>query len=84
MNKLTRAGVEFEFGEEQETAMEDLKEALLNSPTLKPINYQSPTPVILAVDISIYAISFHLAQCDIDNPKQRFFNRFGSAHAVDI
>jgi hypothetical protein len=65
LNKLTRAGVEFEFGEEQEKVMEDLKEVLLNSPMLKPINYQSPTLVILAMDTSIYAIGFHLAQCDI-------------------
>jgi hypothetical protein len=70
LNKLTRAGAAFEFGEKQEKAMEDLKDALLKSPALKPIDYQSPAPVILAVDTSIHAISFQLAQCDIANPKR--------------
>ena len=78
LNKLTRADTPFEFGPEQKQAMETLKQALLNSPALRPIDYESPAPVILAVDTSIHAIGFYLAQCDPDNPRKRYFNRFCS------
>jgi hypothetical protein len=39
--KLTRKDVEWEFGQEQLDAMKDLKDALLASPALKPIDYTS-------------------------------------------
>ena len=35
-------------------------------------------PVILVVDTSWIAVSFIICQCDIDNPKKRYFNRFCS------
>jgi hypothetical protein len=56
----------------------DLKEAVLTSPALRPIDYTSPSAVILAVDTSFIAVGFHLCQCDIDNPRRRYYNRFGS------
>ena len=76
--KLTRKGAEWEFGEDQLAAMEDLKEALLNSPALRPLNYTTGAPVILSVDTSYIAVGYLLAQCDIDNPKLRYYARFGS------
>jgi hypothetical protein len=78
LNNLTRTGVPFAFGPEQKQAMEQLKNDLLNSPALQPIDYESISPVILAVDTSIFAVGFYLAQCDSDNPKRRIFNRFCS------
>ena len=75
---LTRKGVPFEFGPLQLAAQEDLKQAILESPALRAINYQSPSPVILAVDTSFIAVGYHLCQCDEENPKKRFYNRFGS------
>src|SRR5271168_1265696 len=39
--KLTRKGAEWEFGADQLAAMEDLKQALLSSPALRPIDYHS-------------------------------------------
>jgi hypothetical protein len=78
LNMLTRTGVAFVFGPEQQKAMEELKDALLNSPALQPIDYESLAPVILAVDTSIFAIGFYLAQCNPENLKRRFFNRFCS------
>jgi hypothetical protein len=59
-------------------AMDDLKQALLTSPALKPINYLSGSPVILSVDTSYLAIGYILSQCDSDNPKLRYHARFGS------
>ena len=76
--KLTRKGAEWEFGQDQLDAMEDLKQALLTSPALRPINYQSEAPVILSVDTSYIAVGFILSQDDLDNPRLRYHSRFGS------
>ena len=76
--KLTRKDVEWEFGQKQLDAMTDLKEALLSSPALKPIDYHSPAPVILSVDTSFIAVGFILSQCEPTNTKLRYFAKFGS------
>ena len=76
--KLTRKGAEWEFGKDQLAAMADLKEALLSSPALRPISYTSGAAVILSVDTSYIAVGYLLAQCDVDNPKLRYYARFGS------
>ena len=75
---LARKGVPFNFGPEQLVAQEDLKKALLASPALRPINYSSDAPVILAVDTSSIAVGFYLCQLDTNNPKKRYYARFGS------
>ena len=76
--KLTRKGTEWEFGDKQLAAMDDLKEALVTSPALRPIDYHSEAPVILGVDTSYIAIGSILSQCDVDNPKLRYVAKFGS------
>ena len=75
---LTRKDYPFVFGPEQIAAQDDLKQGLLDSPALRPIDYSSSSPVILAVDTSHVAVGFHLCQCDPDNPKKRYYARFGS------
>ena len=70
---LMRKGVPFIFGQEQLVAQEDLKNALLSSSALHPIDYSSNAPVILAVDTSPIAVGFYLCQVDINNPKKRYF-----------
>jgi hypothetical protein len=42
--------------------MKDLKEALFMSPTLKPIDYNLPALVILAIDTSVIAIGHILCR----------------------
>jgi Integrase zinc binding domain/RNase H-like domain found in reverse transcriptase len=76
--KLMRKDVPFEFGERQIAAMEDLKDALLNSNALRPIDYHSESAVILSVDTSYIAIGYLLAQCDLVDPKIRYYAKFGS------
>jgi hypothetical protein len=76
--KLTRKDVDFEWGEEQDVAQKDLKMALITSPALKPIDYGSEAPVILAVDTSYIAVGMFLCQCSSTNPKQRTYSQFGS------
>jgi len=78
LTRLTRKDQPFVFGPEQIAAQEDLKQALLDSPALRPINYSSSSPVIFAVDTSYIAVGYHLCQCDVDDPKKRYYVRFGS------
>ncbi|OBZ76721.1 Retrovirus-related Pol polyprotein from transposon 17.6 [Grifola frondosa] len=59
---LTRKDIPFEF----------------ESPALRAIDYTSDSPVILAVDTSYIAVGFHLCQCDLENPRIRYYNRFSS------
>ena len=76
--RLTRKGTEWEFGQRQLEAMNDLKEALLTSPALGPIDYDSDAPVILSVDTSSIVVGYLLAQCDVENPRLRYYAKFGS------
>ena len=78
LTQLTRKHIPFEFGPDQLAAQEDLKQALISSPTLKPIDYTSSSPVILAVDTSSIAVRYFLCQCDENNPKIRTYNCFES------
>jgi hypothetical protein len=69
--------VPFEFGPVQVAAQADLKEALLNSPALRPINYNSDSLVILAVDTLQTTVGFYLCQADPHMPKKWYFACFG-------
>lgn len=75
---LTRKQQPFIFGPEQISSQEDLKQALLDSPALRPIDYKSDAPVILGVDTSHIAVGFLLGQCDPQDPRKRHYARFGS------
>ena len=78
LTSLTRKEAPFIFGPKQISAQEALKAALLASPALRPIDYTSTAPVILAVDTSQIAIGFLLCQCDAENPHICRFAHFGS------
>ena len=49
--------------------MQTLKDALVASPALRAIDYDSPAPVVLAVDTSWKAIGFYIYQQDPDMRK---------------
>ena len=76
LTRLTKRDVDFEWGEEEEEAMRRLKEALISSPALLPIDYESDRQVILAVDSSIIGVGYILLQ--LDEKKRRRPSRFGS------
>jgi hypothetical protein len=78
LTALTRKDALFVFEAPQIQAQEDLKEALLELPALRPINYVSPMPVVLAVDKSPITIGTHLCQCEPGKPRKRYYNRFES------
>jgi len=73
---LTRKEVEFQWDEDQRYAMNDLKDAVINAPCLRPINYQSDFAVILAVDASYIALGYVIYQIGADD--RRYPSRFGS------
>ena len=73
---LTRKDEPFDIGPAQLAAMDQLKSAIINSPALKPIDYESDRPVILAVDSCMNGVGFILLQ--IGEDKKRYPSRFGS------
>ena len=76
MTRLTRDGVLFHWGEEEQASMDSLKRALETSPMLKPLNYDWDTPIILSVDTSYMAVGFYLSQEDPEDPKKRYYAKF--------
>jgi len=66
---LTRKLVDYHWGEEQQKAFQRLKELVVGSPALKPIDYRCGRPVVLSVDTSIHGIGFILSQLDKDGRK---------------
>jgi hypothetical protein len=67
--KLTQKDAEFEWGANQEQAQANLIKAVLKSPALWPLNYESLSSIILAVDTSYIAIGYFLAQCNEENSR---------------
>jgi hypothetical protein len=55
---LTCKNVAFEWGEEQQVAMQTLKDAILESPALHAIDYECGCEVILVVNTSNIAIGY--------------------------
>jgi hypothetical protein len=73
---LTKKNIIFVFTIECIWAMEKLKEALINAPALRPIDYLSELAVILAVDSSYVAVGWILLQLDEEGHRRP--SRYGS------
>ena len=73
---LTRNNTDFVWEEQHDRAMQELKDAIVNSPALIPIDYKSSRPVFLAIDSSWRAVGWILSQECEDG--QRRPSRFGS------
>src|SRR5882672_7427252 len=73
---LTKKDVDFVWGPDQKSSMEDLKQAIVTAPCLHPINYHSDRCVILAVNSSCIATGFILLQLGADN--KRYPSQFSS------
>ena len=58
--RLRQKGAVFEWQEKQQVAQDDLKEAILASPALRPIDYSSNKEVALVVDTSYIAMGYPL------------------------
>jgi hypothetical protein len=73
---LTRKDEPFEIGPPQLEAIERLKHAVLSSPALRPLDYESERPVTLAVDSCMNGVGYLLLQQG--EGKKRYPSRFGS------
>lgn len=73
---LTRKGMPFQWGVEEQDAMDILRDAIINSPALRAIDYASDREVILAVDSSKIGVGMVLLQIGEDG--KRYPSRFGS------
>ena len=82
LHYLTR-NVPFKWGPEQDKAMVDLKEALINSVPLGNIDYESDGAVVLAVDTSYKAVGYYIYQEDVVTKKKKTFVKFGSITLQD-
>ena len=80
--RLTRRDEPFVFGPEQQESMQRLKDAVINSPALRRIDYESGREIVLAVDTSNVAIGFILMQLGDDG--RRYPARFGSITLNDV
>ena len=74
--QLTRKDQPFDIGPDQLDAITKLKSAIATSPALRPIDYESDRPVILAVDSCMNGTGYILLQLGAD--KKRYPSRFGS------
>jgi hypothetical protein len=79
---LTRKNVAFEWGEEQQVAMQTLKDVILESPALRAIDYECGREVILAVDTSNIAVGYILLQVGKDG--KRYPSCFGSISLTEV
>ena len=57
---LTKKGAEFFFGHEQINTQEKLKQAIVDSLALQPLDFKSNALIILAMDTSSITVGFFL------------------------
>ena len=76
--RLTCKNAIFKFGTEELEAMEKMKQAIMNSPILMAIDYESERAVILQVDSSVIGVGWILGQEHKDGKRRvnhfRFIN----------
>ena len=68
----------FDWGVEEQDAMDALKKAVTVCPGLAALDYNSDKPIILAVDSSKVGVGWFLAQENDEG--LRIYNRFGSVN----
>ncbi|KAL5536488.1 hypothetical protein ACEPAF_310 [Sanghuangporus sanghuang] len=74
--RMTRKNQIFAWTDEEQNAMDELKQAVIICPALCAIDYASDNEVILAVDSSIIGVGWYIGQEHSDG--RRRINRFGS------
>jgi hypothetical protein len=79
---LTCKNVAFELGEEQQVAMQTLKDVILESPALCAIDYKCGHEVILVVNTSNIAVGYILLQVGKDG--KHYPSRFGSISLMEV
>ena len=57
--------------------MKLLKEGVEKAMSIKPLDYEGQGAIILAVDTSWMAVGFYIYQEDKDDPKKKYYAKFG-------
>jgi len=78
LRNLTKANVKFVWGPEQIKSMELLKEGVRQAKAIRPLDYEGQGNIVLAVDSSYIGIGFYIYQEDINDPKIKYYAKFGS------
>ncbi len=78
IQKLLRADQEWEWGEEQVTCFNRIKEAVAEAGNLKPLNYDWESDIVLAVDTSYKGVGAQVYQLDPVDPKVKYFAKYMS------
>jgi len=78
LNKLLRKSVVFEWNEEHDVAMQNLKDALDDAVPLGNIDYECDNAVVLAVDTSFKAVGYYIYQEGSSSKIKKMFVKFGS------
>ena len=76
LTELWRKDQKFQWSEKREEAFKKLKSLIISPPALRPINYESPNPIILAVDSSYLGVGIILSQ--VDEQGRKHPARYGS------
>lgn len=78
LNNLLRVKVPFEWTDEHDQSMQNLKDALKNAVPLGNIDYEGDGAVVLAVDTSYKAVGYYIYQEAADAKTKKVFVKFGS------
>jgi hypothetical protein len=78
LNRLLRKNIPFEWKEEHDVAMQNLKDALENAVPLGNIDYECDNAVVLAVDTSFKAVGYYIYQEGSSVKFKKVFVKFGS------
>lgn len=76
--QMCKKNVPFEWGPEQQTAQDNLKEAIKNSLHTRNPKFPSTQPLVLAVDTSWQAVGYYIYQRDEEDPKKIHYVKFNS------
>ena len=78
ISKLLRGDVTFVWGAAQEASMEAIKAEVSLCRALRPLDYDWPSDIVLAVDTSWMSVGIEIYQVDPVDPKKRYFAKFHS------
>ena len=73
MQRLTKKGVNFEWGPKQIESMRLVKEGVMNAQAIRPLDYQGQGNIVLAVDSSYISIGFYIFQKDAIDSKKLYY-----------
>ena len=76
IQRLLRGDVEFVWEASQQASMDAIKAEAKLCRSLKPLNYEWDSDIVMAVDTSYLSIGIEVYQCDPIDPKKKYFAKF--------